>query len=50
MAVLLGKEKDRAARQFKPHADDVERIKGDSDRVDAIVNRLRGKQQHSACQ
>ena len=49
MAVLLGEEKDRAARQFKPHPDDVERIKGDSDRVDAIVSRLRGKQQRSAC-
>jgi hypothetical protein len=50
MAVLLGEEQDRVARQFKPHPDDVERIKGDSDRVDAIVNRLRGKQQRSACQ
>ena len=49
MAVVLGEEKDRAARQFKPHPDDVERIKGDSDRVDAMVNRLSGKLQHSAC-
>ena len=50
MTVLLGEEKDRVARQFKPRPDDVERIKCDSDRLDATVNRLRGKLQHSACQ
>jgi hypothetical protein len=50
MSVLLGEEKDRVARQFKPHPDDVERIKCDSDRVDAIVNRLSGKLQDPACQ
>lgn len=50
MAVLLGEEKDRVARQFKPRPDDVERIKCDSDRLDATVNRLKGKLQHSACQ
>jgi len=49
MAVLLSEEKDRVARQFKPRPDDVERIKCDSDRADAIVNRLRGKLQDSAC-
>jgi hypothetical protein len=50
MAVLLGEEKDRVARQFKPRPDDVKRIKCDSDRLDATVNRLKGKLQHSACQ
>lgn len=50
MAVVLGEEKDRVARQFKPRPNDVVRIKDNSDRVDAIINRLRGKLQHSACQ
>jgi tetratricopeptide (TPR) repeat protein len=49
MAVLLSEEKDRVARQFKPRLDDVERIKCDSDRAGAMVNRLRGKLQDSAC-
>jgi tetratricopeptide (TPR) repeat protein len=50
MAVSLSEEKDRVARYFKPRPNEVEQIKGNSDRVDAIVNRLRGKLQHSACQ
>jgi hypothetical protein len=48
MAVFLGEERDRVARQSKP-SDEVERIKENSDRVDAIINRLNGKLQHSAC-
>jgi len=50
MGVLLGEEKDRVARQFKPGPNVVERIRGDSDRVDTIVNGLKGKLRHSACQ